>query len=501
MTREDAMQEVELDAAGDEGWSAPGDAPAEAARRRRRRTLLRWWPLAVVAAAAVGAGQLVAGARERERVVSARGVDGVVDHDLVPPLAVEPLAGTEDAPAARTGILAGDLRVDAERPVLGEPRAVVAVVAADGRRAWRTEVEPAARAEAQPSMQTPACSAVDEPTTRVICLVEDSPTTPEADGAWSAGPPTRTRMLTLDAATGAVLAERELAPMASAVVDGDSLLLAQVDDQDVLRVTREDAEAVTGSVGAPSWSTVLANGPLDGGGWGTPGIWVDRGHLVVGSAVASWVLDPDDGTVVTAGSRVWVGRTGALLSWSGDDAVVRLLASDGTGGARVSGTPVWLAVDDGSAPGLELLSRVVDGGRRLSAVVAVTGEVVWERASDDDTDGALILLGGVLYGADGTTVWAVDAADGRQIWRTPREPDADGTPLTDLTGDWLRTLTDGRRLLLQQTTADGPVLVAWSLASGERLWAEPMPAEVGPFLQVVDGALVGGTETPLRIGG
>lgn len=501
MAREDAMQEVELAAPGDEGRSATGDAPDEAARRRRRRVLLRWWPLAAVALAAIGAGQLVTDARERARVVAAREVEGVVDHDLVPPLAVEPLAGTEDALAARTGIPAGDLRVDAERPVLGEPRAVAAVVAADGRRAWRTEVEPAERAAAQPSMQTPACSPADEPTTRVICLVEDSPTTPEADGSWSAGPPTRTRMLTLDAATGAVLAERELARMASAVVDGDSLLLAQVDDQDALLVTREDVAAVTGPAGAPSWSTVLASGPLDGGWWGAPGIGVDRGHLVVSSAVASWVLDPDDGTVVTAGSQVWVGRTGALLSWSGDDAVVRLLATDDAGGARVSGTPVWLTVDDGSAAGVELLSRVVDGGRRLSAVVAATGEVAWERAVDDDTDGALILLDGVLYGADATTVWAVDAADGRTVWRTPREPDADGTPLPDLTGNWLRTLTDGRRLLLQQTEADGPVLVAWSLASGERLWAEPLPPEVGPFLQVVDGALLGGTGAPLRIGG
>lgn len=500
MARENAMQEVELDAPGDGGGPAARDAGAEAARDRRRRTVLRWWPLAVAAAATVAAAQLVVDGRERARVVAARAVEGVVDHDLVPPLAVEPLTGTTDGPAARTGIPAGDLRIDAERPVLGEPRAVVAVTA-DGRRAWRTEVEPAERAATEPSMQAPACSAVDEPTTRVICLVQDAPTTPQDDGAWSAGPPTRTRMLTLDAATGALLAERELAPMASAVVDGDSLLLAQVDDEDALRVTREEAAAVTGPAGPPRWSTVLVEGPLDGGGWSAPGIWVDRGHLVVGSAVASWVLDPDDGTLITAGSEVWVGRTGALLVWSGDDAVVRLLASDGTGGARVPGTPVWLTVDDGSAAGLELVSRVVDGGRRLSAVSAATGEVAWERAADDDTDGALILLGGVLYGADRTTVWAVDADDGHEIWRTPRDPGADGTPRPDLTGDWLRTLTDGRRLLLQQTEGDGPVLVAWSLASGERLWAEPLPPEVGPFLQVVHGALLGGTETALRIGG
>ncbi|NHT16528.1 PQQ-binding-like beta-propeller repeat protein [Cellulomonas sp. IC4_254] len=503
MAGQEAMREVELreEPGAPDAAAGPGDADdAEDARRRaRRRWLRRCWPVAVVAVAAVVAVQVVQDARERDRVAAARQVDGVVRYDVGPGLPVTPLGADEIDPRLAAGVVAGGLRVAGEDIDFGRPRAVRAVDAATGAQVWRTQVETQAEATEQPTMRPPECwpaGPADDPgVARVHCLVVDRLATLTGDGGWREDPPTRSRLLTFDAASGALVTERELAPQASAVADDAMLVLGEVVADGTVRV---GAEGVT--TGEPLWSAEIEGVDLDP--VYDPHLQLMGDHVVVWVNGRQHVIGAADGAVQAEGSQVWIGRTGGLLVQDGDPGTVRLAGRDGSGTAVVPALPVQLAVDDGSAPGIEILSAVVDGDRTLRAVEAATGRTVWEAALDGSVDGTPLLLGGVLYGVDATAAWAVDARDGHRVWRTVRAAGPDGEPVRDTSGDWLAPVTDGRALLLVDRDDDGAArLVAWSLRSGAEQWRVPLPPEAGEWVYARDGALYAGAERPVRIGG
>lgn len=500
MTGQEAMQEVELGEEPSAG-TAPGvpgdDRGADETRRRRRRALLRWWPVLAALVVGVVGVQLVQDARERDRVAAARAVDGVVRYDVGPELSTTPADDSARGPLSAGRIVAGDLRVAAEDVDFGKPRAVSAVDAASGAEVWRTVVETQEEATAQPTMRAPQCWAAGETggTTRVRCLVTDRPATLIGDGGWTEAPPTRSRLLTLDAGTGAVLADREVAAQTGAAADDAVLVLGEVAADGTLRVTAEDVATQEGL-----WSTDLAGVLLDP--VFDPHVTLVDDHVVVWAGERSHVLARSDGAVQADGSQVWVGREGGLLVQDDDPGSVRLAGPDGTGTAVVPALPVQLEVDDGSVPGVEILSAVVAGDRTLRGVDAVSGAPLWQAGLDGRAEGAWLLLDGVLYGVDATAVLAVDARDGRELWRTPREVDADGEPVRDTSGSWTTPATDGRAVLLvQQDGEGGSRLAAWSLRSGALLWRTPLPPEANGWARAWDGALYGGLEELVRIGG
>ncbi|WP_158375999.1 PQQ-binding-like beta-propeller repeat protein [Cellulosimicrobium cellulans] len=500
MAREDAMQEVELAAPAAEGEAGPGGAPAgDAAHRARRRALLRWWPAAVVAVGAVVAVQVVQDARERDRVAAAREVPGVVRYDVGPDL---PTTAVDDAlvgSVGETGIAAGDLRIAAEPVEFGRPRAVAGADAESGAVTWRTEVETQDDATARPTMQAPVCWGADGgtgPATRVRCLVTDRPATLTGGGGWREDPPTRSRLLTLDAGTGAVLHQRDVAPQTAVVADEELAILGEVAADGAVRVTAEDvaSEAVV-------WSTDLGGIPgadpvydprLDLGDERVT-VWTGGRVLVLGRA---------DGARLAEGSQIWTGRDGGLLVQDGDPGAVRLAGHDGRGTQIVPALPLGLGVDDGSARGVELFTALVEGDRTLRGVDAATGETLWQAGLDGSADSWPLLLDGVLYGVDATAAWAVDARDGRERWRTARSAGEDGASVGVVSGSSLTPVTDGRNLLLvDQVPGSEPQLVAWSLQTGAELWRTALPPETGGWVHPWDGALYGGAEHPVRIGG
>jgi outer membrane protein assembly factor BamB len=493
MGRADGMQEVELAVLDDSGPGTapgvPGEDDAADRRRRRRRAVLRWWPLGLVAVAAGVGSQVLLDARERARVAAAREVPGVVGYDVRPDLTAHP---SDPAALPGAGVAVGDLRVEGAEAVPGEPRAVVGLDARSGDEVWRTEVEDAVRA-AELTTTFPAwCSAGEPPVDQVVCLVQDRPSTDLGDGSWQTEPPVRSRLLTLDPRTGAVTGERGLAPLGSALVVGDDLLRAEVVGDDV-RVAAEDAVS-----GAVRWETVVRADPRPFDE--SPGVRATEAHVVVQLIGQSWAFDLADGRLEVTGSHLWVGRGERVISTSQDDAVTRLHGTDRSGDVLTLGTPVTLDVDDGSVPGLDLLSDATGRDRALRAVDPATGEQVWEHALAGAEESSLLLLDDVLYGADAEAVWAVGARDGREIWRTPRDPHAGDATDDDVTvvgsvGGWLVPVTDGRLLLLAEPLGiedDAPAeLRAWSLASGAHRWTAPLPAEAGGYVTVHEHTLTG----------
>ncbi|GIG35054.1 outer membrane protein assembly factor BamB family protein [Cellulomonas pakistanensis] len=498
MAGHEAMQEVEL---GEEPGPGPGAAeagdPDAEGRRRRRRALLRWWPVAAVAVAGVVGVQVLQDVRERGRVAAAREVDGVVRYDVGPELPTSPVDSSVRGPFGTGTIVAGDLRVAAEEVDFGKPRAVSAVDAVTGAEAWRTAVETQEEATARPTMREPQCWAAGETggTTRVRCLVSDRPATLTGDGGWTEDPPTRSRVLTFDAGTGAVLTDREVAAQTSVAADDAVLVLGEVVADGTVRVTAEDV-----ATQEDLWTTELAGVTPDP--VFDPHVTLLDDHVLLWAGQRSHVLARSDGAVQADGVQVWVGRGGGLLVQDDDPGSVRLAGPDGTGTAVVPALPVQLDVDDGSVPGVEILSAVVAGDRTLRAVDAVSGTTLWEARLDGRADGAWLLLDGVLYGVDATAVRAVDAWDGREVWRTYRELDQDGQPVRDTSGSWAAPATDGRALLLvEQDEEGGSLLAAWSLRSGALLWRTPLPPETNGWASAWGGALYGGLEELVRIGG
>jgi len=504
MAGQEAMQEVEL---GEEPGAAAAsadprvEAAGDARRRARRRALLRWWPAGVVAVLAVVAVQVVQDARERDRVTAARDVEGVVRYDVGPELRTVPLGDAEPDPRLSGGVRAGGLRVAGEAIDFGRPRAVSAVDARSGAVAWRTEVETQAEATAQPTMRPPECWAGDRSgtaagsVTRVRCLVADRPATLTGDGGWREDPSTRSRLLTFDAASGALLAERVVARQTAAAADDALLVLGEVLDERTVRISAEDV-----ATQEPLWSTALVDLLVDP--VYEPHLQLVDDHVLVWVGGRQRVLGSADGALQAEGTQVWSGRAGGLLVQDGDPGSVRLAGRDGTGTAVVPALPVQLAVDDGSVPGVEILSALVGGDRTVRAVEAGSGRTLWQVGLDGRADGTALLLGGVLYGVDTTAAWAVDARDGRLLWRAAREVGPDGRPVRRDADVWLSPLTDGRSLLLvEQDQGGGGRLVAWSLRSGAERWRVPLPAEADGWAYVVGGVLYGGGERPVRIGG
>lgn len=492
------MRDVEVVLRGDDPAGVAADLDAR--RARRRRAVLRWWPVAVLAVAAVVASQVVHDARTRSRVEAAREQTGVIGYDVDPDLSVHASDVTEGAFA---DVVVGGVRVGrGERPPgvpQQEVRAVTGTDDATGAALWRTEVDGPDVAAGAALFDPVRCTAGDLDAGHVVCFVRDTPVVDLGGGSWQIGAPVRSRLITVDARTGDVVAERDLAPESEVHAAGDDLLLAETLPTGI-RVTLDDP-----GTGGVRWTTELPPAEVveAEGFFFSTSLQVTDDHVVVDTGVWAWALDRADGTVEVAAPRVWVGRGERLVSGASGGATL-LHGRDGSGSTSATGTPVVLDVDDGSVPGLDLLSHQVDGTRRFRAVDPASGAAAWEHENPGTWETSMILLGDVLYGVDARSVWAVDVRDGDEVWRSPVHAGDDGSgPPPRLT--WGAPMTDGRLLLLVEpgVTEDGTdaVLHAWDLTSGEHRWTTSLPPETSGDVFVQDGVLYGGRPDPVRLGG
>lgn len=500
------MQDVELVDVGTDLPLAPEaeDPEAEAARARRvarrRRAVRRWWPAPVLAALAVVGTQAVLDAREDGRVAARQEVAGVL-RDVAPGLPAAHRYSQETASVVLSGIPVGDLRVGVASPPWDAARELVALDR-DGTQVWSTSLEDGGRAEPDVGMEYPTCVADAEPVGVVRCLVLDRGAADAADdsGTWAPAPPSGARLVALDAATGDLRSTRQVAPMSGwGAADGLQVLASITDG--TLRVTAWDTAADRGGpddgAGAPLWRTdvplvdVTAAERL----FYPPSVSVAPGRVLVQGELGSWAFAADDGRLQASGPEyLSVSRTGRLLASGGAGA--QLLDDAGEPLTDLPGQPLWLSVDDGSVPGVELVASSTSDGRVLVGVDAESGAELWSSPHPRWSDPAAVLLEGTLYGADTDGVWALDVATGREVWRTE----------VDVSGDGASVMTDGRYLMVVArpdalaqvglTVADAPTaagradagrggalasqraLAAFTLSGGAPAWATRLPADV-----------------------
>jgi outer membrane protein assembly factor BamB len=261
-------------------------------------------------------------------------------------------------------------------------------------------------------------------------------------------------------------------------------VLASVTDG-TMRVTAWDTAADRGGPDDPA-ATPVWRTDVDLGDRGTaqqlyypPSVAVTPGRVLVQGDLGSWSFDAADGRLQVAEREyLSVSRTGHLLAATGTG--VRLIGDTGTTVAELPGSPLYLTVDDGTVPGVELITTVGPEGRAIAAVDAESGDEVWSAPHPLWTESSAVLLEGVLYGTDQDAVWAVDAATGRPLWRT----------VLDASGE-SAVMTDGRYLLLVARPDD---VAAVGLTVGAPA-GETAPAEVDGSTRAV-AALDLGTGAP-----
>jgi outer membrane protein assembly factor BamB len=285
----------------------------------------------------------------------------------------------------------------------------------------------------------------------------------------------------LDPADGTLLADREVEGGWGLAFVDDALVVAQPVADDG-RPARTDAGAVRWKVvatevvtGATRWTWTAPltdvvgreDGPEGATATGTASLQAMDDHLVVVVDAHGWVLTVDGEPLldVPLDSASWLqpARAGVFIEsrWTSAAYSGTLLLPDGTR-VDIDETAGWLAVDDGTAPGVFFTVGQAPGGADgLSGRSARTGDRLWHLPGTIVTG---LLLDGTVYVATSETLVAVDATSGEVLWTT----EIDHMPE--------QLSTDGRYLLLP---GPGVTLEAYLLTDGVLAWTADLAAEVG----------------------
>jgi len=340
----------------------------------------------------------------------------------------------------------------------------------------------------------------DGPATELACQVTNGQAVDAVEAAGTATGSGIARLVVLDAGTGARVAQRELGRDVSLSSLGRDLLVAEVLADGQARVRREDA--VTGAVrwtfqrdwpkgtpgNDPPWISAYAqNGKILVSGATTWALSLD-GQLLgtwqltggARSAEGGWWLD----VTVLPDGRYAVGESGGAR---GDDRYGTVSTTDARDGFAIPGPVMIPAVDDGSAPDLLLTTPVRGSG--LVAQDLRTGRTLWR--TDSESHGTVIILDGRLITLGNGDLFALDVADGTELWRVP----------TPASGPADQVVTDGRVLGVPILELNQSlVLHAFDPADGRSLWTAPLAARLqqlayltvshGRILAVTDRALV-----------
>jgi outer membrane protein assembly factor BamB len=453
--------------ASSRGGREPGADPVRrrvVRRRRRLAALLGTGALLVALGSAVLGDQ-----RERRALDAYRDVPGLVASLR------HPVAARWSVPATQTLWAAGDVVVATE----GD--GVVARDAATGEVRWSA---PLPDGVVQP-VQCPLEAGDPGGRTALVCFARGA----APSESRTVRDPGLSRIGAVDTADGTLLGGLAVPGLrGSTTVDGDLVLVELageglvVSRHDVVRGERVWRTELPGVVPGPDGVLLHAAGDL---------VVVEARTTTVlaaadGSEVGRWASGSDPLALWTArvvvrpgeGYGVWTSRSSGR--WYGPE---------GSPGPELVGQPADPAVHDASTPGVVLLTSPDDD--TLRAVVASTGEQRWERPAPSRV---LLRLGGrvVVAGEDRLEAW--DASTGRTSW-TVRLPHDDRPELGEV-------MTDGLRVLVPGRSGGGPVLTAYSLATGDRLWQVPVPgggqsvAVLGDRLVVMGSVRTSGDGTP-----
>lgn len=462
MVRPAPMQTVELVELDDD--AAPPPAAARLSRADRWRLVRRWAPVPVALLLVLVGMQALDVARDRAALAELSKIPGVVrpvDAD------VRVLWTPEEALAS---LFWWDVRgegslVGLERPADGS-QALVAVDELTGERRWTTPLAPARPSGVD---QTPlgGCVQVPHVSGRVACLVSDGHVS-YVEMSADLVPGELSTVVVLDTADGSVVAEHPAPGAVAFTVLPDTAVIAVQGADDAFTLVG------TGLLdGEPRWRTTLPGpaGPSDAD------TFVDGSISLFGTV--------DGLGAVVSGRMFLLGHDGEVLRADIDahagwqvDPVTRAVAavSNDVGGTQrttflgregvdvtVPGTQLWLSADDGSMPGLVLMS-----GSALRAYDRSSATPRWS-VENLQADTALVLRGRV-YTSSGRGLVAIDASTGEELWRTPTP---EGRNLGGL-------VTDGRHLLSSQERQGSSgesvgELAAYRLDDGTEDWRVDLP--------------------------
>ncbi len=281
----------------------------------------------------------------------------------------------------------------------------------------------------------------------------------------------------LDPADGHVVRTVDPPGGVGAFVAGDVLVttaLFQEPDWEGSTRTEERlrAEALDPASGAAVWTRVSAS--LDPAATSTE-VAAIGGTTVLRLRDTALLIGADgaeQGSVSTSGEAGLVAtRSGGLFRYTSlaGDVMSELRLPDGSW-VPAGGRLLWLAADDGSAPGAVFVvaDNAAGAASSVSALDDGTGEVEW---TTEVPAGAAALVGGLLVLATPGGLTALDAVTGEVAWTAATERDVG------------EVVTDGRLVLVRRADLG---VEAFALATGERAWRADLlplvssPADWGP---------------------
>lgn len=450
--------------------AAPVERPDDvlAARTWLRRHARSLVPTAAVLAATLLVTQLVIDRRESARLAALAAIPGVV-----PPadasIGVIWRADPQLAAALQSGAMVDGVLVGGIQAADGAP-SIVGLDPDTGVVAWATPVD-LPTPQPTPTSSSPelwiSCSAIRHGGAHLAACVS------QQYGEDVQGIPPSSVWI-LDPDDGRLLAERVVDGGSGLAFTDDAMLLAErvTDDADAVRWSVTATDLVSGDTrwtwaSPPTELVSRDDGPEGLSGTIAASLQTYDDRIVVGVDNHAWVLTTDGELVqdVPLEPASWLqpARAGVFIksTWTSSDLYQgTLLLEDGTE-IPVDEAAGWLAVDDGSAPGVVL--TVGEGGRGtdgLSGRSARTGERLWHLTG---TIVAALMLDGTLYVATSDSLRALDATTGAVLWRTPLERLAH------------QLSTDGTYLLVPGL---GVTLEAYSLRDGELAWSTDLSEEV-----------------------
>ena len=465
MVRRQTLREVEV--VDDDLDPDAAAAPAAPTHRPHRRALTAGAAgLAVLVVGAVTA-QVVTDRRDDARIAAVSALPGAVAPLDGPPQA---LWGVTDDEWRGTEARAGDGTLVGVRHSTDGPVVVSARDPRTGEVVWEVELvdgttRPAPDAPDAPDGEVMAssgrCASLPQERHRVVCLVHDGMAVTTAEGDWHAVPASVARVVVLDSGDGSVTTD-----LSTSLAPTSASSLAVVGDLVVTSATQATPEihAVT-TDGKRAWAHVLSEGPRTEATYAYP---VALGDLVaVVTPTAVQLLDAGGAVVhdvpVPPDSQPWWYDTTIYVqpgieTRPGDgttsEPFTTVIRPDGL--VEVTGEPVRVTVDDGSAPGLVLTT----GPRGTLRAWDADGRETWS-AELAAPWGALV-LDGRLHLTSGTALITLDARTGEELWRS----EAISSSL----------VTDGRHLLgVAASTEDDVEMVALDPVNGSELWRSALP--------------------------